>query len=262
MKIHAVIPAVHGDQALEETLLSLANRLPEFAHAVIVCPQRAEHHVRAAATRACRETRLPVDVVLESGSGVYPAYNDGLLRLLADHARGYVLFLGAGDVLSAGLDVLQPALVDLPDVACFRVDGDPTALAPCPPVPHAPRRFARLPHHQGMLFHTRLGHRLLLPEQYPIYADVLQRVRVLATASSIAVSNACLVGVAPAGASGVRDLRSVSRHSAERLRLATTLLFGLRQPKLAARYTFGIGRVLRRWRSHVRTHAQHLPALS
>ncbi len=247
MKLYFIVPSLKADSHLERTLESIGARLASNAHVILVCPAPALPGVRQMAGALARAHAFSVEVLEEMKRGVYPAYNDGVRRLLSDGREGRIVFLGAGDRFILPSTTLAEILADNPDVACFKVAGDPTSLRPVAFAPGSRKGLRRLPHHQGMIFSISLGRALLFPENHSIYADVEQRARALLAAERIVVSERELSAVAPAGISGVRSFAAVKRHARGRVAIARMLFMELKQRRLALRYLAGVPRVIARW---------------
>jgi hypothetical protein len=190
-----------------------------------------------------------VEVVAETGPGVYRAFNDGIQRFLGKRGDNYAWFLGSGDLVLANEDEMSVRTGRRFSVICGRVEGDETAIR-WTQTDNRGAHIGRLPHHQAMIYSARLQKKMYFDERFEIYADVLQRVANLNGKDDVGIVDNRLAKIAPPGVSGVQDLAQVRRHIAERLRLSWSLYADYRQFALAARYLGGTGNVLRRWLRH------------
>lgn len=238
MKINVVLPTLQIDDQFRATISSLLLLEGVLGRVIVVAPERVCKSDAAVALHG-------IEFVSESSKGVYACFNQSIDILKG--ASGYVVFIGAGDLVLGISKTLQSVLASDPEVVMTGVVRTDSVLTASERPEYLFRKrgrlLARLPHHQGMLYRVDVVQMARYPEGYKIYGDVLQRVKALQTPSVLSL-DLPFIRTAPAGISSYNDLHRIKLHIVERLRLFIPLI-GMGEPIIACRYVAGICKVFR-----------------
>lgn len=239
--LHFIVPVIAWSDGLELTLKSVLN-VPEEMRGtfVLIAPPDRLGDIRSRVERIECSLSIRIAYVKESGKGVYPAFNDGLRHLAGQ--TGYVVFLGAGDVLHEPAQPVVDAMRNGSSLICIPVGGDPAILR---------RVFGRrgwiscLPNPQGCIYNLSLGPLLNYEERLRIYDDVVQRIAIIHRHGCVELDVNPLITIDGHGVSGAQTLKKVGEHFDERLSLFLPV-FAFNEPILALKYV--IGSVAMLWR--------------
>lgn len=232
-KLHFVLPTLSWSDPLRLSLVSIESiGADHLGQIIVITPARSMRDIQDGIA-SLPALGSHVTLVEETGRGVYPGFNDGLRELEGE--RGYVVFLGAGDIVHP----LSPLVVDAMDegtmLICVPAGGDRATV----------RRLLGsrgwltcLPNPQGCLYNLELGALLRYEERLRIYDDVVQRIAIIRKHGCKWLDCRPLISIDGHGVSGAQNMRKVFEHFRERFALLLPLMRH-KEPVLALKYVAG-----------------------
>ncbi|MGB2271872.1 MAG: hypothetical protein ACPH15_02520 [Pseudomonadales bacterium] len=233
-KINFILPAMDCSVELRETLSSISLIQANRRGVVVVIFPSKEFTDKKNEITSDYSDPLDLRVVEESSPGVYPGFNDGLQCLRS--VGGYVVFLGAGDIVHEPSKLLLQEMDSGVDLICMPAGGDGANLRKIKAVSH--EYLICLPNPQGCVYKLSIGDDIKYKTTYRIYDDVIQRIKVIKKYHYKVIDSSPLITIDGHGVSGAQTIRKVLEHFSERASLLLPVI-RLGEPILACKYLIG-----------------------